>query len=245
MFGKLTIDAIPFYSPIALTGAIITVLGAAAAVAGITWLGKWRYLWTEWLTSVDHKKIGIMYIALALVMLVRGFIDAIMMRTQQAVALDSQGYLPPGHFDQIFSSHGTIMIFFVAMPFLVGLFNVVVPLQIGARDVAFPFMNSVSLWLTASGASLVMVSLVIGKFSTAGWSAYPPYSELHFSPGVGVDYWIWTILISGVGSTLTGINFLVTIIKRRAPGMRLMVMPLMTITIVSCGLDLSFMIRNS
>ncbi|HKJ75451.1 MAG TPA: cbb3-type cytochrome c oxidase subunit I, partial [Alphaproteobacteria bacterium] len=112
MFGKLTIDAIPFYSPIALTGAIITVLGAAAAVAGITWLGKWRYLWTEWLTSVDHKKIGIMYIALALVMLVRGFIDAIMMRTQQAVALDSQGYLPPGHFDQIFSSHGTIMIFF-------------------------------------------------------------------------------------------------------------------------------------
>ncbi len=240
MFGKLTIDAIPFYSPIALTGAIITVLGAAAAVAGITWLGKWRYLWTEWLTSVDHKKIGIMYIALALVMLVRGFIDAIMMRTQQAVALDSQGYLPPGHFDQIFSSHGTIMIFFVAMPFLVGLFNVVVPLQIGARDVAFPFMNSVSLWLTASGASLVMVSLVIGKFSTAGWSAYPPYSELHFSPGVGVDYWIWTILISGVGSTLTGINFLVTIIKRRAPGMRLMVMPLMTWTALCTSILMVF-----
>ena len=198
------------------------MFGALGVVALITWLGQWRYLWTEWLTSLDHKKIGIMYVTLALIMLVRGFIDAMMMRTQQAVALDSDGYLPPDHFDQIFTSHATIMIFFVAMPFLVGLFNVVVPQQIGARHVAFPFMNSVSLWLTASGAALVMISLVIGKFSTAGWSAYPPYSEAQFSPGVGVDYWIWAILVSGVGSMLTGINFLVTIVKRRAPGMRLM-----------------------
>ena len=173
----------------------------------------------QWLVSVDHKKIGIMYITLALIMLVRGFVEAIMMRTQQAVALGSHGYLPPGHFDQIFTSHGTIMIFFVAMPFLIGLINIVVPQQIGARDVSFPFMNSMSLWLTVCGAALVMVSLVIGKFSTAGWSAYPPYSELKFSPGVGVDYWIWTILISGLGSILTGINFFVTILKRRAPGM--------------------------
>ena len=228
MLGKLTIDALPFYSGIAMGGALITVFGALGVVALITWLGQWRYLWTEWLTSLDHKKIGIMYVTLALIMLVRGFIDALMMRTQQAVALDSHGYLPPDHFDQIFTSHATIMVFFVAMPFLVGLFNVVVPQQIGARDVAFPFMNSVSLWLTASGAALVMISLVIGKFSTAGWNAYPPYSEAQFSPGVGVDYWIWAILVSGVGSMLTGINFLVTIVKRRAPGMRLMMMPLFT-----------------
>ena len=228
MLGKLTIDALPFYSDIALGGALIIVFGVLGVVALITWLGQWRYLWTEWLTSLDHKKIGIMYVMLALIMLVRGFIDAMMMRTQQAVALDSHGYLPPDHFDQIFTSHATIMVFFVAMPFLVGLFNVVVPQQIGARGVAFPFMNSVSLWLTASGAALVMISLVIGEFSTAGWSAYPPYSEAEFSPGVGVDYWIWAILVSGVGSMLTGINFLVTIVKRRAPGMRLMMMPLFT-----------------
>ena len=240
MLGKLTIDALPFYSGIAMGGALITVFGALGVVALITWLGQWRYLWTEWLTSLDHKKIGIMYVTLALIMMVRGFIDAMMMRTQQAVALDSDGYLPPDHFDQIFTSHATIMVFFVAMPFLVGLFNVVVPQQIGARDVAFPFMNSVSLWLTASGAALVMISLVIGKFSTAGWSAYPPYSEAQFSPGVGVDYWIWAILVSGVGSMLTGINFLVTIVKRRAPGMRLMMMPLFTWTALCTSILIVF-----
>jgi len=226
MFGKLTIDALPFYSGIAMGGALTVVFGALGGVAIITWLGQWRCLWTEWLTSLDHKKIGIMYVALALVMLLRGFVDAMMMRTQQAVALDSNGYLPTDHFDQILTSHATIMVFFVAMPFLIGLFNVVVPQQIGARDVAFPFMNAVSLWLTASGAALVMTSLVIGRFSAAGWSAYPPYSEAQFSPGVGVDYWIWAILLSGIGSILTGINFVVTILKRRAPGMRLLTVPM-------------------
>lgn len=240
MLGKLTIDALPLYSDIAMGGALITVFGALGVVALITWLGQWRYLWTEWLTSLDHKQIGIMYVTLALIMLVRGFIDAMMIRTQQAVALDSHGYLPPDHFDQIFTSHATIMVFFVAMPFLIGLFNVVVPQQIGARDVAFPFINSVSLWLTASGAALVMISLVIGKFSTAGWSAYPPYSEAQFSPGVGVDYWIWAILVSGVGSMLTGINFLVTIVKRRAPGMRLMMMPLFTWTALCTSILIVF-----
>ena len=230
MLGKLSFDALPFYSGIALTGALITVFGGLAVMAVITWYGKWGYLWSNWLVSIDHKKIGVMYITLALLMLMRGFVDAIMMRTQQTVALNSHGYLPPGHFDQIFSSHGTIMIFFLAMPFLTGLINIVVPQQIGTRDVSFPFMNSISLWLTAAAAALVMVSLVIGKFSTAGWSAYPPYSELKFTPGVGVQYWIWTVLISGVGSTLTGINFFVTILKRRAPGMTLMRMPLFTWT---------------
>jgi cytochrome o ubiquinol oxidase subunit I len=230
MLGRLSIDSLPLYSGIALTGALVTVGGAIAIVAVITSYGKWRVLWSDWLTSVDHKRIGIMYIVLALVMLVRGFVDALMMRSQQALAYNSQGYLPPGHFDQIFSAHGTIMIFFVAMPFLTGLINVVVPQQIGARDVSFPFMNSLSLGLTAAGAALVLISLVIGKFSTAGWSAYPPYAEFTYSPGVGVDYWIWAVLISGVGSTLTGINFLVTIMRRRAPGMTLMRMPLFTWT---------------
>ena len=208
------------------------MLGGLLVVGSITWLGAWRYVWTEWMTSLDHKKIGIMYILLALVMLMRGFVDAAMMRSQQAIAFDSQGYLPPGHFDQIFSSHGTIMIFFMAMPFLAGLINFVMPQQIGARDVAFPFMNSVSLWLTTAGAGLVLVSLVIGKFSTAGWTGYPPYSGTGFTPGVGVDYWLWAVLISGVGSTMTGINFVVTILKRRAPGMYLLRMPLFTWTVL-------------
>jgi cytochrome o ubiquinol oxidase subunit I len=222
MFGKLTQDALPFYSAIAAGGAAVTVGGALLVMIVLTWLKAWKYLWAEWLTSVDHKRIGIMYIVLALIMLLRGFVDAIMMRAQQAFALDSGGYLPPEHFDQIFSSHGTIMIFFMAMPFMTGLINVIMPLQIGTRDVAFPFLNAVSLWLSAAGAGLVMVSLVIGKFSTAGWTGYPPYSGLEHNHGVGVDYWIWAILISGIGSTMSGINFVVTILKRRAPGMTLM-----------------------
>jgi len=222
MFGKLTIEALPLYSPIAAGGAAVTVGGALLVFLVLTYLKAWKYLWTDWLTSVDHKRIGVMYIVLALIMLLRGFVDAIMMRAQQAMALNSGGYLPPEHFDQIFSSHGTIMIFFMAMPFMTGLINVIVPLQIGTRDVAFPWLNAVSLWLSAAGAALVMVSLVIGKFSTAGWTGYPPYSGIEYNPGVGVDYWIWAILISGVGSTMSGINFIVTILKRRAPGMTLM-----------------------
>ncbi len=240
MFGKLTVDALPFYSWVAMGGAAITVGGTLTAMAVITYFGLWRYLWREWLTSVDHKRIGIMYVVLALIMLLRGFVDAIMMRAQQAVAYNSDGYLPPEHFEQIFSSHGTIMIFFMAMPFLTGLINIVVPQQIGARDVAFPFMNSVSLWLTAAGAALVMVSLVLGKFSEAGWTAYPPYSGIEFSPGVGVDYWLWAIVVSGIGSTLTGINFIVTILKKRAPGMLLMRMPLFSWTALCVSILIAF-----
>ncbi|MEJ8572546.1 cbb3-type cytochrome c oxidase subunit I [Microbaculum marinum] len=230
MLGKLTFDALPFYSAIAFGGAMAEVLAGVAVIGFVLWLGKVRYLWTEWLTSVDHKRIGIMYVVLALVMLMRGFADAIMMRAQQAMAANNEGYLPPEHFDQVFSSHGTIMIFFMAMPFLSGLMNFVVPQQVGARDVAFPFMNSVSLWLTAAGAGLVLVSLVIGKFSTAGWTGYPPYSGIEYNPGVGVDYWLWAVILSGIGTTMTGINFVVTILKRRAPGMTLMRMPLFTWT---------------
>ena len=230
LFGRLGLDALPLYSWVALSGAVVTLAGGVGFLAIVTWLGKWRELWTGWLTSVDHKRIGIMYIVLALIMLVRGFVDAIMMRLQQAMAYNSDGYLPPEHFEQIFSSHGTIMIFFMAMPFMTGLLNYIVPLQIGARDVAFPVMNAISFWLTAAGAGLMLISLVIGKFSTAGWTGYPPYSGIEFTPGVGVDYWIWSVLVSGVGTTMTGINFVVTILRKRAPGMLLMRMPMFTWT---------------
>jgi len=203
-----------------------TLIGLAILFL-ITYYRKWPYLWKEWLTSVDHKKIGVMYIILALIMLLRGFSDAIMMRSQQALAAGgAQGYLPPDHFNQVFSAHGTIMIIFMAMPFLVGLMNIVVPQQIGARDVAFPFLNSVSLWLTIAGALLVMTSLAVGEFSKAGWSGYAPLTELQYSPGSGVDYWMWAFQIAGIGSLLSAINFLVTIIKMRAPGMTFMRMPI-------------------
>ena len=228
--GRLGIDSLPFYSPVAFAGAATEVLAALMILALVTWKGWWKPLFRDWIATVDHKKIGIMYLFLAGVMLLRGFADAMLMRLQQAMALNSDGYLPPEHFNQIFSAHGTIMIFFMAMPFLTGLINIVVPLQIGARDVAFPFLNAVSFWLTGAGAALVLLSLVIGKFSTAGWTAYPPFSENSFTPGPGVDYWIWAVLVAGAGSTITGINVLVTILMRRAPGMSLMRMPLFTWT---------------
>src|SRR6202051_820512 len=226
MFGKLTLDAIPFHEPIIMgTGAVVAV-GGIALLAAITYFGKWKYLWTEWFTSVDHKRMWGVYIVVALVMLLRGFADAIMMRAQQAIANnDGAGYLPPHHYDQIFTAHGVIMIFFMATPFIIGLMNVVVPLQIGARDVAYPFLNSLGFWLSAMGAVLVMLSMFVGDFAATGWVAYPPLSELGYSPTAGVDYFIWSLQISGLGTTLTGINFIVTILRMRAPGMDLMKMP--------------------
>ncbi|WP_240504175.1 cbb3-type cytochrome c oxidase subunit I [Thioclava sp. JM3] len=230
LYGRLDYGALPFYSPIAFAGAAVTVLAGVAVVAIVLWTRSLPMLWRDWLTSTDHKKLGIMYVVLALVLLLRGFVDALMMRAQQAFGLNDGGYLPPEHYDQIFSAHGTIMILFMAMPFLTGLMNFVVPLQIGARDVAFPRLNNISFWLTAAGAGLVLISLVLGKFSQAGWTGYPPLSEREFSPDTGVDYWIWALLVSGVGTTLTGINFIVTIVKRRAPGMTWMRLPMFTWT---------------
>ncbi|MET3857057.1 cytochrome o ubiquinol oxidase subunit I [Rhizobium sp. OAE497] len=226
MFGKLTLDAIPLHEPIIMgTGAVVALLGIAL-FAWVTYHGWWKYLWEEWITSVDHKKIGVMYFILGLVMLLRGFADAIMMRVQQAIASDgAAGYLPPHHYDQIFTAHGVIMIFFVATPFILGLMNVVVPLQLGARDVAYPFVNSLGFWLSAVGAVLVMVSMFVGDFAATGWVAYPPLSGLAYSPTVGVDYYIWSLQVSGLGTTLAGINFVVTILRMRAPGMNLMKMP--------------------
>ncbi|MEA3150710.1 MAG: cytochrome o ubiquinol oxidase subunit [Gammaproteobacteria bacterium] len=235
--GKLTWAAIPFDQPIPLAAALLIVFGVIALLGLITWRGWWPYLWREWLTSVDHKRIGVMYVLLALVLLLRGFIDAIMMRSQLAIAAGgAPGYLPPEHYDQIFSAHGTIMIFFMAMPFMVGLMNFVVPLQLGVRDVAFPVLNAVSFWLTASGALLVNVSLVVGEFARTGWLAFPPLSELQFSPGVGVDYYLWALQISGVGTLLSGINLVTTILKLRAPGMTYMRMPVFCWTALASNL---------
>jgi cytochrome o ubiquinol oxidase subunit 1 len=233
LFGKLTFDSFPYEDPILVTTFSVVVLGGLGVLGAITYFGKWKYLWDEWFTSVDHKKIGIMYVIAAIVMLIRGFSDALLMRSQQAVAVASSsgaGYLPPEHYDQIFTAHGVIMIFFVAMPFIVGLMNIVVPLQIGARDVAFPFLNSLSFWLFVVGAVLVNISLFVGEFAATGWLAYPPLSGLEYSPWVGVDYWLWSLQISGIGTLLTGVNFVVTIIRMRAPGVTLMKMPVFTWT---------------
>ena len=231
MFGKLTLEAIPYHEPIVMVTMAAVILGGVALLGAITYFGKWKYLWTEWFTSVDHKRIGVMYIIVALIMLLRGFADAIMMRGQQAIAAgDAAGYLPPHHYDQVFTAHGVIMIFFMAMPFITGLMNVIVPLQIGARDVAYPFLNSLSFWLFCVGVVLMMLSLFVGEFAATGWLAYPPLSGLEGSPGVGVDYYIWALQISGVGTTLSGINFIVTILRMRTPGMNLMKMPVFTWT---------------
>jgi len=236
MLGKLTLSAIPLDQPIPLIAGAVTGLLVVAVLAWIVIKGHLPYLWSEWITSVDHKRIGVMYIFLAMIMLLRGFADALMMRGQQAVALHSDGYLPPEHYNQVFSAHGTIMIFFVAMPFVIGLMNLVVPLQLGVRDVAFPTLNSVGFWLTATGALLVNISLVVGEFARTGWLPYPPLSELTYSPGVGVDYYLWALQISGVGTLVSGINLTTTVLKLRTKGMTLLRMPIFCWTTLASNL---------
>ncbi|MES2272849.1 MAG: cytochrome o ubiquinol oxidase subunit I [Chlamydiota bacterium] len=226
IFGKLNLEAFK-HDAIESSVGISIVLGAIALIALLTYYKRWHWLWTEWLTSLDHKKIGVMYLIVSAVMLFKGVVDAAMMRAQQVLSVgDSYGYLSSTHFQQLFTAHGSTMIFFVAMGAIAGLINILIPLQIGARDVAFPFLNSLSFWLFAVGVALLMTSLMIGHFSATGWVAYPPLSGIKYSPGVGVDYWIWSVQIAGVGTLLTGINFLVTIFKMRCPGMTLMKMPL-------------------
>ena len=236
MLGKLTWQAIPFDQPIPLYSAAVVGVMLLAVLVWVAAKGYVPYLWREWFTSVDHKRIGVMYCVLALVMLLRGFIDALMMRAQQAFAFHGAGFLPPEHYNQIFSAHGTIMIFFVAMPFMIGLINYVVPLQLGVRDVAFPTLNSVGFWLTAAGALLINISLVVGEFSRAGWIPYPPLSELQYSPGVGIDYYLWSLQISGAGTLIGGINIVTTILKTRAPGMRYTRMPIFCWTALAANL---------
>ena len=231
IFGRLTWEAIPLHEPILLATFIAVGVGGAAMLAALTYYRLWAPLWRDWVTSIDHKKIGVMYIVLGLVMLLRGFSDALMMRAQQAMAFgDAGGFLPPQHYDQVFTAHGVIMIFFVAMPLVTGLMNFVVPLQIGARDVAFPFLNNFSFWMTTFGAGLTMASLFVGEFARTGWLAYPPLSGIAYSPDVGVDYYIWSLQIAGVGTLLSGVNLIATIVKMRAPGMTMMKMPIFTWT---------------
>jgi cytochrome o ubiquinol oxidase subunit 1 len=231
IFGRLTLDWIPYHEPILVGTFSAIVLGGIAALALMTYFKLWAPLWNDWVTSVDHKKIGIMYMILGFIMMVRGFADALMMRAQQAMAAGgSEGYLPPHHYDQVFTAHGVIMIFFVAMPFVTGVMNYVMPLQIGARDVAFPFLNNFSFWMTVSGALLVNISLFIGEFARVGWLAFPPLSGSNFSHGPGMDYYLWALQIAGVGTTLSGINLIATMLKMRAPGMKLMDMPIFSWT---------------
>ncbi|WP_375383495.1 cytochrome o ubiquinol oxidase subunit I [uncultured Sphingomonas sp.] len=236
MLGKLNWSAIPLSQPIPIIASLVVALGITSVLVWIWLKGYFPYLWNEWITSVDHKRIGVMYCFLALVMLIRGFSDAILMRTQQALAFHGPGYLPPEHYDQVFSAHGTIMIFFGAMPFMIGLMNFVVPLQLGVRDVAFPTFNSVSFWLTAAGALLVNVSLFVGEFARTGWLPYPPLSELAYSPGVGVDYYLWAIQIAGIGTLMSGVNLVTTILKVRAPGMSYFRMPMFCWTSLGANL---------
>ncbi|AJC50606.1 cytochrome o ubiquinol oxidase subunit I [Coxiella endosymbiont of Amblyomma americanum] len=232
--GTLTLDAVPIHTPIIVGAIIFMAIFFFGIVAFITFTKKWAYIWRQWIVSVDHKKIGVMYALLAGVMLLRGFSDVILMRSQQAIAAGTNvGFLSPEHYDQIFTAHGVIMIFFVAMPLVFSLANIVLPLQIGARDVAFPYLNSLSFWMTFVGAMLCNFSLVIGDFAATGWLAYPPLSELYYSPTVGVDYFIWSLQISGIGSLLGSINFIVTVFKMRAPGMNFMKMPIFVWTTFS------------
>ncbi len=231
IFGRLDWSAVPYHEPIVMVTFAAVVLGGLAVVAGITKFRLWGYLWSDWFTTVDHKRIGIMYMILGLIMFVRGFADALMMRLQQAMAFNgSEGYLNAHHYDQIFTAHGVIMIFFVAMPMITGIMNYIVPLQVGARDVSFPFLNNFSFWMTTAGAVIVMMSLFVGEFARTGWLAYPPLSGIAYSPGVGVDYYIWGLQVAGIGTLLSGVNLIATIVKMRAPGMSMMKMPIFTWT---------------
>jgi cytochrome o ubiquinol oxidase subunit 1 len=235
--GRLSLEALPLHDPILIWTFAVVALLTVGVIGAVSYFRQWGYVWREWITSVDHKRVGAMYVILGIVMLLRGFADALMMRAQQAMAFGAnQGYLEAHHYDQIFTAHGTIMIFFVAMPLVTGLVNFVVPLQIGARDVAFPFLNNFSFWMTASGALLVMTSLFVGEFARVGWLAYPPLSGIEFSPDVGVDYYIWGLQIAGVGTVLSGVNLIATIIKMRAPGMTMMKLPVFTWTALASNI---------
>jgi cytochrome o ubiquinol oxidase subunit 1 len=234
LIGKLDGHALP-HEWFTIGGSIAFVSMTLVFIIVMTRTKRWKWLWNEWLTSVDPKKIGIMYFIAGGFMLIRGGLDAIMIWLQQAIAPSigigesATGYLTADHFQQIFTAHGNIMVFFVAMAFIFGLINYIVPLQIGARDLASPFMNTLGFWLYIGGVLMVnMFFLVGGEYAATGWLAVAPLSGAEFSPGVGVDYWIWSLQISGVGTTLAAINFIMTILKMRTKGMTLWKMPLFT-----------------
>jgi cytochrome aa3-600 menaquinol oxidase subunit I len=218
--------AVPNPNPLLTASMFAIGIVIIAIIVGLTYFKKWGYLWSEWLTTVDHKRIGIMYMISGLLMLFRGGVDAIMMRAQTAVP--NNKFLDPQHYNEVFSTHGVVMIIFFAMAFIIALMNFVVPLQIGARDVAFPRLNAISFWLYFMGAMLFNISFVIGGSPDAGWSAYFPLAGIEFSPSAGQNYYALAFQISGIGTLATGINFMTTILKMRAPGMTLMRMPMFT-----------------
>lgn len=228
VFGRLTLEALP-HEWFTIGGSIFMTSALVVVAALLTKFRLWKWLWKEWLTSVDPKKIGIMYFIVAALMLARGGLDAGMLWLQQSIAASSPGYLSAQHFQEIFTAHGVIMVFFVTMGFLFGFMNYIIPLQIGARDLASPFLNTLGFWLYVAGAILTNTFFIVGgEFAAAGWLSVAPLSGLEYSPGVGMDYWIWSLQISGIGTTLGGINFILTILKMRAPGMSLMRMPIFT-----------------
>ncbi|PJN87599.1 cytochrome aa3 quinol oxidase subunit I [Bacillus sp. mrc49] len=230
--------AVPHSSPMIVGSQIAIAVTVLAILVGVTYFKKWGYLWREWFTTVDHKRIGIMYILAALLMLFRGGADAILMRAQTAIP--DNGLLDGQHYNEIFTTHGVVMILFMAMPFIIGLMNIVTPLQIGARDVAFPRLNAVSFWLFFWGAMLFNISFVVGGSPDAGWTAYFPLASVEFSESVGMNYYAIAIQIAGIGTLMTGINFIVTILKMRAPGMTLMKMPMFTWSILITNLIIVF-----
>jgi cytochrome c oxidase subunit I len=186
----------------------------------------------DWLTTVDHKKIGIMYIVYALIFLVIAGFEALLMRIQ--LAIPNNTFVSPQAFNRLFTMHGTTMVFFVGMPILFGFGNYLVPLMIGARDMAFPRLNSFSFWISAFGGILLYFSYLggdglygAGSAPDVGWFAYAPLTARVFSPGHSTDYWTLALLLSGVGSIGTALNFVATIICMRCPGMRLNRMPLL------------------
>ncbi len=199
---------------------------AVAEVNPVITKPPWTAVLHEWLVSVDHKRIGIMYFLMAVVFLVIAGVEALVMRWQLMTA-GSQA-IGPDTFNQLMTMHGTTMIFFVAMPILAGIANYMVPLQIGARDMAFPRLNALGLWVTLFGGLLTYYSFATGGAPAIGWFAYAPLTERTFARTAATDFWILGLLVSGIGSVVGAINIVTTVLTLRAPGMKLSKIPLYT-----------------
>ncbi|WP_407270146.1 cbb3-type cytochrome c oxidase subunit I [Radiobacillus sp. PE A8.2] len=188
---------------------------------------KWGVVWS-YIRTTDHRKIGLLYLLSGVLFFFRGGMDALLIRTQLLAPELDFWVFQGDKYNGLFTTHGTVMIFFVAMPLLIGLMNVAVPLQIGAKDLAFPLLNSLSFWLFFSGALLFNLSFFLGSPPNAGWTAYAPLSDNSFTSSAGNDFYVFSLQISGLGTLLTAINMIVTIIRNRTPGMKLLRMPLFT-----------------
>ena len=182
--------------------------------------------WRAWVTTVDHKKIGIMYGASSLFFLVIGGLEALVIRSQ--LAAPGQKLVSADLYNQVFTMHGITMIFLVVMPMGAAFMNYLIPLQIGARDVAFPRLNALSFWVFLAGGIFLNTSWFLGGGADGGWFAYAPNSGIVFSPGHGMDFYAIGLQITGIASLVGGVNLVVTCLNLRAPGMTLMKMPVFT-----------------